>query len=169
MLVAVIMNIVSCKKTVYNPDAIESKWSDSISATSFEIPFKVTESDVKTIHVKLNTNGYDVLFDTGCSTVLISSHEIEDMLKQHTLTLSDFIDEVSVATIADGSTLINHVVNIHTITVVDNKGEEHVLRDVKATVVDKPTADILIGTSVIDRLCKKSYTVDLERKIIIFQ
>ena len=70
---------------------------------------------------------------------------------------------------ADGTVIKNDVYNIREITITDKNGQSHTLRDIKATVVDNPGAEILIGSSVIDNLAKKSYTVDLEKKVIRFQ
>ena len=99
---------------------------------------------------------------------MISSLELIDLLKSKTLTQDDYLGE-TVSSIADGTVIKNDVYNIREITITDKNGQSHTLRDIKATVVDNPGAEILIGSSVIDNLAKKSYTVDLEKKVIRFQ
>ena len=156
------------KKDQYNPYSIKGTTEKKLKNT-FEVDFKKTESNVKTIHVKLNDkNGYDALFDTGCSGMLISSLEFMELIKSQTITESDYVGVVT-SSIADGSKIKNPVYNIRSVTVVDKKGETHVLRDIKATVVDNPGADILIGNSLIDQWAKNSYTIDLTKKVIRFQ
>lgn len=168
LLAATLFTACEQKKEQYNPYAIKGTTVKKQKNT-FEIDFKKTESNVKTIHVKLNDkNGYDALFDTGCSGMLISKLEFLELIKSQTITASDYIG-VSTSSIADGSEISNPVYNIRSVTVIDKKGEPHVLRDVKAIVVDNPGADILIGNSLIDQWAKNSYTIDLTKKVIRFQ
>ncbi len=171
-LISVLLLLSSCqsKKSEYDPYAIpNTPAKPKVSKSSFEISFKKTEGNLKTVHIKLNgTNGYDAIFDTGCSGMLISSLELIDLLKSKTLTQDDYLGE-TVSSIADGTVIKNDVYNIREITITDKNGQSHTLRDIKATVVDNPGAEILIGSSVIDNLAKKSYTVDLEKKVIRFQ
>lgn len=168
LLAATLFTACEQKKDQYNPYAIKST-AEKKQKNTFEVDFKKTESNLKTIHVKLNDkNGYDALFDTGCSGMLISSMEFDDLIKSQTITVSDYVG-VAVSFIADGSEIKNPIYNIRSVTVVDKKGEAHVLRDIKATVVENPGAAILIGNSLIDQWAKNSYTIDLTKKVIRFQ
>lgn len=156
------------KKDEYDPYKINGKEKKVESKSSFEVSFKKTESNLKTIHIKLNNNGYDALFDTGCSGMLISSYELMGLIKNNTISKSDYVGD-AISSIADGSQIKSPIYNIKKVTVVDTNGKEHVLSDIRATVIDNIEADILVGSSVIDNLAKKSYTVDLSKKIIRFQ
>lgn len=168
LLAATLFTACENKKEQYNPYAIKST-AEKKQKNSFEVDFKKTESNVKTIHVKLNDkNGYDALFDTGCSGMLISSLEFMELIKSQTITENDYVG-VATSSIADGSKINNPIYNIRSVTVVDKKGEAHVLRDIKATVVENPGADILIGNLLIDQWAKNSYTIDLTKKVIRFQ
>lgn len=170
LIILVLQLITACnsQKDEYDPYKINGKEKKMESKSSFEVSFKKTESNLKTIHIKLNSNGYDALFDTGCSGMLISSLELLELIKTNTISKSDYVGD-AISSIADGSQIKSPIYNIKKVTVVDNNGKEHVLTDIQATVVDNIEADILIGSSVIDNLAKKSYTVDLSKKIIIFQ
>ncbi len=172
IFISAIVLLSSCgsNENKYDPYALTDVSDTTIvSSNSFEIRFKKTPSNTKTIHVKLNdVNAYDALFDTGCSGMVISSLELINLVKSNTLTENDY-EGVVTSTIADGSQIENPVYNIKEVTVVDLNGKEHTLRDIKATVIENPGADILIGSSVIDNLAKKSYTVDLNKKLIRFQ
>ncbi len=167
-----IILITSCKDNPnkYNPYEISGESDTEItSATSFEISYKKTDSNLKTIHIKLNdSNGYDALFDTGCSGMVISSLEFINLIKSGTISNDDYEGD-AIIIIADGSQIKNPVYNIKEVTVMDTNGKPHTLRDIKATVIDNPEAEILIGSAVIDNLAKRNYVVDLEKKIIRFQ
>ncbi|MDO4801001.1 MAG: hypothetical protein Q4A15_02425 [Prevotellaceae bacterium] len=162
--------ITACnfKKDKYDPYKINGKEKKMESKSSFEVNFKKTESNLKTIHIKLNNNGYDAIFDTGSSGMLISPLELIELMKTHTISDNDYIG-VDNGSIADGSEIKIPIYNIKRVTVVDNNGKEHVLPDIQAAVVDNIAANILIGSSVIDNLAKKSYTVDLSKKVIRFE
>lgn len=173
-LLVFLMSIVfmaSCgQKTMYDPFSVSST-NDSIVTydESFIIDFKKTESNVKTIHVKLNDAvSYDAIFDTGCSGMLISQLEFVNLMKAGTISNNDYLDKVN-STYADGSTVENIRYNIHEVAVTDKNGQVHVLTDVAVTVVNNIEATILVGTAVIDNLATHSYTVDLENNIIRFQ
>lgn len=171
ILLVAVMSLIACnsKKSEYDPYAISGgKAKQEVSKTSFEISYKQTESNIKTIHINLNgNNSYDAIFDTGCSTLLISLQEAMDMLKQGTLSLSDELSPITVQ-IADGSIAQKRVFNLREVTVMDKNGKPHTLRDIAATLEPNMEADILVGSAIIDNLAKKSYTVDLKKKVIRF-
>lgn len=171
-MVAAILLLTSCDSKRYKYEPYKREMSGNkqeISKTTFEIDFKQTEGNLKTIHVNINgNNSYDAIFDTGCSRVLISSLEALEMIKQGTLRKSDFIGTER-AQLADGSVTEQEVYNIREITVMDKNGKPHTLRDVAAMLEPNVAASILIGSAVIDNLAKKSYTVDLRRKVIRFE
>lgn len=171
VLLMVVALIYSCgpKKNEYDPYKIPSSSKKDVKKSSFEIEFKKTAANLKTVHIKLNgANGYDALFDTGCSGMLISKLECFDMAKSGTINQNDYIGKTR-ATIADGSEIEQPVYNIREVTVIDKDGKPHTLRDIKAAVVENLEADILIGNTIIDNLAKNSYTVDLNKKVIRFQ
>lgn len=146
--------------------------NDSTEITNssyFEIDFKKTEANVKNIHVKLNDAiGYDALFDTGCSGMMISELEKAELLKSKTLTNADYVGE-SYVTLADGSVITHPVYNLRSVSVIDRNGITHTLNDIYVTVAENPEADVIIGNAVIDNLAKNSYTVDLKNKVIKFE
>lgn len=171
-VLATILFLASCnsKKNEYDPYKISGgKGKQEVSKTMFEIDFKQTEHRVKTIHINLNgSNSYDAIFDTGCSGVSISVIEAMDMMKQGTLKDTDEGTPI-VVQFADGSTAKKRVFNLREVTVIDKNGKPHTLRDIAATLEPNMEAAILIGSSVIDNLAKKSYTVDLKKKVIRFE
>lgn len=168
ILVTCVMSACDSKKNEYDPYNINGMEKKVESKTSFEVKFKKTDANLKTIHVKLNNTGHDVIFDTGCSGVSISSLELVELLKEGTITQKDYNGSIQ-CEIADGSKKEVPMYNINKITVVDTKGQEHTLSNVVAMVEENPDAMILVGSSVIDNLAKKSYTVNLSKKVIRFE
>lgn len=135
---------------------------------SFTIAFEETQSGVKTVHLKFNdTASFNAIFDTGCSGLLISMQEALSLVKAGTLSLSDRIGTQQ-SSIANGEIMENEVFNIHTVTITDVNGKAHTLNDIPATVANNPGAPVLVGNIVIDQLAKKSYTIDLSRRVIVF-
>ncbi len=155
------------KRTKYDPYSISPH--EKIQTSGFEIPFKFTGSNLKTIHVKLNNSvGYDALFDTGCSSISISGLEALSLYKSGTLVASGMSDETIDVTIADGSQIRAMQLLVKNISVTDTKGEVHSVSDVPVVVMDDLVAPVLVGSFVIDRLAASSYTVDLDNRIIRF-
>lgn len=169
--------LFSCneKRTSYIPvdevgDSIStSQEKDKIlSSTSFKIPYKDSHG-VKLIHVKLNdTAGFDAIFDTGCSGMLISLQEASALAKYGTLTKLDRLGSAE-ASIASGEVIENAVFNIHEVSLVDTEGKSHVVNDVPVTIIENPRADVLVGNAIIDQLAKYAYTIDLQERVIVFQ
>ncbi len=171
-LLLVIFLITACdsKKNEYDPYALEDTSNKKqVEKTMFEVDFKKTDANLKTVHVKLNdANGYDALFDTGCSSMLISSLELIELIKSGTITKDDYVGDAPIS-IADGTQSKHPMYRIREVKIVDKKGKSHSVRDIVATVIDNPGADVLIGSAVIDNLAKKSYTIDLKKRVIRFE
>ncbi|MCD8237152.1 MAG: retroviral-like aspartic protease family protein [Prevotellaceae bacterium] len=169
-IISVVILFTSCgtRKDEYDPYALSGNSNEDAQKSYFEVDFKKTESNLKTVHVKLNgTNGYDAIFDTGCSGMLISSVEFLTLIKSGTITENDYIGKATIS-IADGTEVEHPMYNIREVRVMDKNGKEHVVRDITATVIKNPVAEVLIGAAVIDNLANKSYTVDLKKDVIRF-
>lgn len=177
-ILGVIFLICSCddSKTSYVPSKVQT---DSLSHVTdanrehsygcFSVNYKDARDGVKTIHVKLNDAvGFDAIFDTGCSGMLISLQEAMSLVKAGTLTNDDSIGSQR-SSIANGEIVENQIYKIHEVSIVDTKGIKHSVYDVPVSIVENPGADVLIGNIIIDRLAEYSYTIDLKNKIIVFQ
>ncbi len=170
-LLLALVTLVSCgnKHKTYDPYALDG---DSIVAeaktNAFTVPYKRTDSNLKTLHVKLNdTNSYDIIFDTGCSSMSISLLEFKDLIKSGTINDSDIIG-TQVSQLADGRKIEDLLLNIHSVTLTDSEGREHTLHDIQAVVTENQLAPMLMGSAVIDNFAKRSYTVDTQKKTITF-
>lgn len=103
-----------------------------------------------------------MLFDTGCSSTLISIAEANYLYQKGVLTDDDILGNVQ-ATIADGSVVNNTLVNLKEL-IIANK---IICHNVKATVSENAYAPLLLGNEVLNRAA--SYTIDNEKGVIIFK
>ncbi|MGM9868041.1 MAG: retroviral-like aspartic protease family protein [Sodaliphilus sp.] len=174
ILFLAVIALAACdsKKNEYDPFKIQGKKADTTKKVdpkaAFEVEFKETETNLKTIHLKLNNSGHDVIVDTGCSGLSISALELTQLVKEGTLTQADRRPDIKVS-FADGRSVMVPNYNIKQITITDTQGKPHTLSDVEASVEDNPRAAILVGNSVLDKIANKSYTFDLRKKVIRFE
>jgi clan AA aspartic protease (TIGR02281 family) len=110
------------------------------------------------LECKINGIPMNFIFDTGASSVSISSTEARFLIKQGLITDEDVIGNVNYK-IANGETLEGTKVNIKKIEI---KGL--ILENVTATIVHELNAPLLLGQSVLSRLGK--ITIDGNNLII---
>ena len=111
----ILFTIISCggkKKKVSIPYVNYESGTVSNTGT-IDVPFKL-ESGVKYVQVKINGLSTDMVFDTGCSTTLISVLEAQQLVKRGLLSKDDFLGTTE-AIIADGSVVEDAVFNIRTL------------------------------------------------------
>ena len=125
------------------------------------VPYK-ENNGVKTIRVTLNGMGVDMIFDTGCSSTLISVAEAEYLYSKGLLTDDDIIG-MSASQIADGSIVPNMVIILREIVI----GDVIHCSDVQATVSLNEDAPLLLGNEVLDRVA--SFTIDNQDNVIRFK
>ncbi len=129
------------------------------------VEVKYTElGNVKTIPVKINGVSIDAIYDTGCSGVHLSLHELETLAKNNKFDMNDFLG-YSYSTIADGSKVIDGVMEIRDITI----GNENpiVIKNVEATISLNGSAPVLIGNGVFDKVA--AMEIDNVNKCIRFK
>lgn len=164
MLVAILL-LTGCngkKKKRYDPYKYNPM--EQTITKGFDISFE-KESGVRTIMVNANgVMGIKAIFDSGCSTMLISQLELQQLIKHGTVSESDI--SVGYFTIADGETKQLPQVRLQ-VSLVDSKGEEHVT-SVDAAVVEDLSASALVGNAVFGNLANK-ITIDDSNNIIHFE
>ncbi len=106
------------------------------------------EHGVNYIWIEVNGLRLKFVFDTGASSVCISSAEAVVLYKQGTLKKEDFIDQQyfqdATGNISEGTR-----VNLRTVK-IGNK----LLKDVEALIIDNPEAPLLLGQSALERFGK---------------
>ena len=131
---------------------------------TIDVPFTV-ERGVKYITAKINGLSTDMIFDTGCSGVLISPLEVQQLIKRGLLSEEDFIG-TSKAIIADGSVVEEAMIIIRTMELTDGK-DIIVCNNVLTQVSSNIEAPVLLGNGVLDRTA--SFTIDNEQNVIKFK
>ena len=120
---------------------------------------------VKTIPVKINGVSMDMIYDTGCSGLHLSLHELQTMYKNGNFSNDDIID-IEPTLIADGSFAKNGVVIIRSIEIDGDGGKIEIKKPIRATVSLNQVAPVLLGNGVIDEMASGS--VDNRNKTINF-
>lgn len=169
--------IMSCagekKKPVfydYPSDSEMEETTDNYETDDYEqlsdaeiisVPF-TEKGGVKFVNVSVNGFGFQMIFDTGCSSTLISVAEANYLYQRGYLTENDIVG-VTQSQIADGSIVENMVVNLKEV-IIDNQIK---CTDVMATVSANNNAPLLLGNEVLDRVA--AYAVDNQNKTINFK
>jgi aspartyl protease family protein len=113
------------------------------------------------VPVKINGQELNFVFDTGASSILISSLEANVLVKNGTLKRTDIIGEELYGT-ASGDISVGTKIMLKTVQIGDRE-----LTDVEATIVDNPSASCLLGQTLLSRFGK--YTIDNQNNEIIFE
>ena len=122
-----------------------------------EIPF-TQESGVCKVKCAINGLPLHFIFDTGAADVSISSVEATFMAKNDFLSSSDIIGKQNYQT-ADGNITEGTVINLKDVKL----GSLH-LNNIKASVVRKQAAPLLLGQSVLSKLGK--IEIDNTKKVL---
>ena len=117
----------------------------SASGTVTEVAFKRHQGGTFEIPCEVNGLPLQMLFDTGASSVTLSSVEANFMLKNDYLSAKD-LGGKEYYRIADGGLTEGTLVTLREVKIGD-----FVLKNVKASVVSNQKAPILLGQSVMER------------------
>lgn len=145
----------SIAKTTLIEDYINS------SEGTIAVPF-VERDGVKYIEVSVNGFNFEMIFDTGCSSTLISVAEANYLYQKGYLKENDILGSTK-SQIADGSIVENMVVNLKEVIIANRIS----CKDVVATVSSNSNAPLLLGNEILNRAA--SYIVDNENKVINFK
>lgn len=148
------------KPVYYDSDVTEDETLYAQSGDEVVVPYR-SEDGVKYVRVKVNGVEFDMIFDTGCSTTLISLAETNYLYQKGELGKEDILG-VSNSQIADGSIVENMVINLKEV-VIDDKIS---CPNVKATVSGNVQAPLLLGNEVLDRVA--TITIDNTNQTLKF-
>ena len=126
------------------PVKLPSQGGPRSSRSVIRVPY-TERGNVKVIPVKLNGVSMDMIFDTGCSGLHISLHELQTLCKNGQFTEADIIGS-SYAQIADGSIVENGLIILRSVAITD----QLILTNVEATVALNQDAPLLLGNNVLD-------------------
>lgn len=145
------------------PIKLPSQGGTRSSRSEIRVPFE-DRGNVKVITVKLNGVSMEMIFDTGCSGMHLSLHELETLYKQGKFSEADCVGN-TVSQIADGSIVQNGLIVLRSVFIGGENGIE--VNDVEASVALNQEAPLLLGNNVLDEFA--SYTIDNENQYIIFK
>lgn len=113
------------------------------------------------IPIKINGIPLDIIFDTGASSISISSTEAMFLYKQGKLTDEDIKGTQNFIT-ASGDIIEGTIIILRTVK-IGNK----TIYDVEASVVNTLNAPVLLGQSALEKFGKIS--IDYENEVLIFE
>ena len=132
------------------------------SVEEVSVPF-TEQGGLKFIDVTINGKfTVKMILDSGCSGTLISIAEAKYLYEKGCFTEDDILGTTQ-SQIADGSIVENMVINLRELVI----GGQISCSNVTATVSANSQAPLLLGNEVLNRA--PSYSVDNQRKVIIFQ
>jgi len=116
---------------------------------------------VKYVLIEINGLKLKFIFDTGASSICISSAEATVLYKQGTLQKEDILD-VQYFQNATGKVSAGTRINLKTVRIGNR-----VLQNIEATVIDNNEAPLLLGQSALEKFGKIS--IDNKNNVIIFE
>jgi aspartyl protease family protein len=164
----VLLILCSCAhKSGHKPNAYDSSRSTN---NIVDIPERKVKGHTKVrmekaggvFLVPIKVNGLDLkfIFDTGASSICLSSAEALVMLRQGQITQDDFVGQQQFQD-ATGGISVGTIIRLHTVEIGGI-----VLRDVEANIVDNIQAPLLLGQTALSKFGK--VTIDYDNNIIEF-
>ena len=153
--------LVSCgnPKPQKTPVQLPSQGGKRSERSIIKVPY--TEmGNVKVIPVKLNGQPMNMIFDTGCSGIHISLHELQTLWKNGQFEESDIIGS-SYSQIADGSIVENAIVNLKKLQIGD-----YVCYNIEASISEHEEAPLLLGNGALKEV--ESFSIDDNAGVIKF-
>lgn len=149
--------------TFFHGNQGESKEAQEVTET---VPVKTVvkmheNNGVRYVPMKLNGQELNFVFDTGASSICISTMEAALLVKNGLLSRSDVIGNQGFVD-ATGGFSVGMQINLKSVEI---GGRE--IRDVLAIIIDSPSAECLLGQTVLSRFGK--YTIDNQTLEITFE
>lgn len=116
---------------------------------------------IKYVWIEINGLKLKFVFDTGASSICISSAEATVLYRQGTLQKEDILD-VHFFQDATGKVSVGTIINLRTVKIGNR-----VLHNIEATVIDNNEAPLLLGQSALEKFGKIS--IDNKNNVIIFE
>lgn len=142
-------------------DRTEVKSMSSLEKVNKNVLKMELQNGVRYIWVEINGINLKFIFDTGASSICISSAEASVLFRQGTLDEEDIIGseyfQDATGRISEGAKI-----NLRTVKIGNT-----ILENVEATVIDNIDAPLLLGQSVLERFGR--IEIDNENNEIIFK
>jgi len=121
----------------------------------------VEDKGVRYVPMKINGQQLNFVFDTGASSICISTLEAAILVKNGLLSEDNIIGQQGYID-ANGRFSVGTVINLDSVQIGNRK-----LENVEATIIENPRAECLLGQTVLSRFGK--YTIDNKKNEIVFE
>jgi len=149
-------------KSSYNSNNHSRTSEESSRASQGKTIVKMENNNgVKYVWIEINGLKLKFIFDTGASSICISSAEATVMYRQGTLQKEDIID-IQYFQDATGKVSAGTRINLRTVKIGNR-----ILRNIEATVIDNNEAPLLLGQSAFEKFGKIS--IDYGNNEITFE
>ena len=168
-LLSIVLFVSCAHKSGHKPNAYDSGRSTNNTEQTNSSERKVKghtkvrmekAGGVYLVPIKVNSLDLKFIFDTGASSICLSSAEALVMLRQGQITQDDFVGQQQFQD-ATGGISVGTIIRLHTVEIGGI-----VLRNVEANVVDNIQAPLLLGQTALSKFGK--VTIDYNKNIIEF-
>jgi len=169
IIIAICISLSGCsgcsqsgRRNVVHTDRATPSNEETIKSTGKKTILKMeNDKGVKYVWIEINGLRLKFIFDTGASSICISSSEASVLYRQGTLQKSDIID-VQYFQDATGTISAGTRINLKTVKIGNRT-----LNNIEATVIDNSQAPLLLGQTVFEKFGKIS--IDNNKSEIIFE
>lgn len=152
----------SGRRNVVHTDKTTPRNEESTRSTGKKTILKMeNDNGVKYVWIEINGLRLKFIFDTGASSICISSSEASVLYRQGTLQKEDILD-VQYFQDATGTISAGTRINLKTVKIGDRT-----LNNIEATVIDNSQAPLLLGQTAFEKFGKIS--IDNDKGEITFE
>lgn len=145
----------------YSYSQSSSSDNNDNGTTCIKVAYEEMDGGTITVPVKINGMSLDMIFDTGASSTCITLAEANYLYEKGKLTDNDILDSQQFMT-ADGNLFEGLRVLLRKVQI----GDEIMLHDVEAVVVQNQMAPLLLGQTVLKQF--REVSVDRENGVVKF-
>lgn len=145
----------------YSQSSSTDGGNNAIGTNCIKVAYEEMDGGTITVPVKINGMSLDMIFDTGASSTCITLAEANYLYEKGKLTDNDILDSQQFMT-ADGNLFEGLRVLLRKVQI----GDEIMLHDVEAVVVQNQMAPLLLGQTVLKQF--REVSVDRENGVVKF-
>ena len=145
----------------YSQPSSSDNDNNSIGTDCIKVAYEEMDGGTISVPVKINGMSLDMIFDTGASSTCITLAEANYLYEKGKLTDNDILDSQQFMT-ADGNLFVGLRVMLREVQI----GDEIMLHDVEAVVVQNQMAPLLLGQTVLKQF--REVSVDRENGVVKF-
>lgn len=145
----------------YSQSSSSDKDNNAIGTDCIKVAYEEMDGGTITVPVEINGMSLDMIFDTGASTTCITLAEANYLYEKGKLTDNDILDTQQFMT-ADGNLFVGLRVLLREVQI----GDEIMLHNVEAVVVQNQMAPLLLGQTVLKQF--REVSVDRENGVVKF-